>query len=382
MMAFALLLAGQATTGSFASGAWMASFYAFGAAASAPFRGRALDRVRLPEGLRAPLLQQSALTLAVALACVARAPLPLLLGLSLVLGVLPAGVPGAYRALLPALVPPERLERAFSFDAVLIEVQWILGPALVGVLGLVHPGLSLGVISASALLAALANRRLPSRAPPPAPPPGGPRPSLAPFLHGLPRLVYLSVIVNGVSWGAVDAAIPALLPQLGSRAEAWGGLAALLSGTSAVGGLVYAGVTRPASREVAVRRALLFLALWGGLLLPLPLMASYAGLAVWLGAAGLFLAPLVALLTYLLQQALPSDRQAEGFALYSAGWALGIGVGSALAAVLLEHAHARAALVPAGALPLLLAAGLGLARLGLTPAEARARAPDAGAGAP
>ncbi|SEN10881.1 Predicted arabinose efflux permease, MFS family [Stigmatella aurantiaca] len=355
MMPFALLLVGEAALGSFASGAWMTSAYSVGAAVASPFRGRQMDRRSLPGALRTPLLLQALLCGAMALAGTLRASLPVLLVLSLLLGVIPAGVAGAYRALLPSLLPPARLAPAFAIDAVLIEVAWIGGPPLVGALALVHPSLSLGVIGAGALLALGINRWLPPRAPPPSSTLPGDRVSLRPLLQGLPLLVYVSVVACGVGWGSVDTALPARLVELGSRAELWGGLSALLSVTSAVGGLVHASLLRPSSPQRALGRALVFLALWGGLLLPTVWMDSVLGLGVWLAAAGLFLAPLVGLLTYLLQQALPSDRQAEGFALYGACWALGIGVGSALTALLLRHASAQMALVPTGAVPLLAA---------------------------
>ncbi|MDY7225963.1 MFS transporter [Hyalangium rubrum] len=393
MMPFALLLAGEAALGSFAAGAWMTSVYSVGAAVAAPFRGRMMDRRRLPEAMRLPLLLLAGLCAAVAVACAVRAPLPVLLGLSLLMGVLPAGVFGAYRALLPSFLSPQKLAPAFAIDAVLIEVTWIAGPPLVGALALVHVSLTLGIISAGAVLATLASRLLPPREAPPASSPRAAGLALGPFVHGLPLLVYVAVVGAGVSWGAVDSALPPLLVQFGSRAEMWGALAALLSAASAVGGLVSASAARPASTSAAVWRSLLFLGLWGALLLPLGLTRGVVGAGGWLIAAGFFLAPLVGLLTYLLQQALPADRQAEGFSLYGACWSLGIGAGSALTAVLLEHASARAALALSGTVPLVLALVLALrVRPWLRAAasapsplnDARARAPgaDAGASAP
>ncbi len=382
MMPFALLLAGEAALGSFSAGAWMTSVHSVGAALAAPFRGRAMDRRRLPDAMRPPLLLLALLCAVLALACAARAPLPVLLGLSLLLGIIPAGVPGAYRALMPSFLPPHRLASAFAIDAVLIEVAWIGGPPLVGALALVHPSFSLGIICLIAGVAILANRRLPAREPPPASAPRGAGLSLGPFLLGLPLLVYVAVVATGVSWGAVDTALPPLLVQLGSRAELWGALAALMSVTSAVGGLLSAGATRPASVSAAVWRALGFLALWGALLLPLGLTRGLTSTAVWLAAAGFFLAPLVGLLTYLLQQALPADRQAEGFAVYGACWSLGIGAGSALTAVLLEHATARAALVVSGVVPLVLVLGLAPWVRSLVRASAPAAPPLTAAPAP
>jgi MFS family permease len=353
MAAFALLLAGEAATGSYASGAWMASAYAFGAAAAAPLRGRAMDRRRLPEGMRAPMLGMAGLSLALAVGCVVRAPLPLLLGLSLALGVVPAGVFGAYRALMPTLLPPRLLEPAFAIDAVLIEVQWMLGPPLVGALALVHPALV--TMAACNAGGALLNRRLPGREPPPSSGAPGERVSLAPFRTGIPALIYLGVVSNGVSWGLVDAAVPPRLEQLGARPEAWGLMAALLSATSAAGGLLAANARRPGSDGAALRRGLFFLLLWGTMLTPAGLMTGAWGIALWLAAGGFFLAPQSALFISLLQRRLPADRHAEGFALFNAGWALGIGVGSAAAAVLLDTAGSRTAMLLAGAAPILVA---------------------------
>lgn len=362
MAAFALLLAGEAATGSYASGAWMASAYALGAAGAAPFGGRAMDRRRLPEGMRAPLMLSSALCVALAACSVLRAPLPLLLLLSLALGVVPSGVFGAYRALMPALLPPRLLEPAFSIDAVLIEVQWMMGPPLVGALALVHPALALATLAVCNASGVLLNRFLGHREPPPSSAAPGERISLAPFRTGLPALVYLGVVANGMSWGLVDAAIPPRLEQVGARAEAWGLLAALLSATSAVGGLLATQVRTPGTDTGALRRALVLLALWGAMLVPTGLMGSAWGIALWLAAGGFFLAPQSALYISLLQRRLPADRHAEGFALFNAGWALGIGAGSAVAAALLDTAGARVAMLLSGVAPIVVALGARLSR--------------------
>ncbi len=373
MMPFALLLAGEAALGSFSAGAWMTSAYALGAAVAAPFRGRSMDRRRMPEALRAPLLLMALLSVAVALACAVKAPLPVLLGLSLLLGVVPAGVLGAYRALLPAFLPSERLATAFAMDAVLLEVAWIGGPPLVGLVALTHPSLTLGLIAVSVALAVLANHRLPVREPPPSSTAPGERLSLAPLTRGLPLFVYVAVVTVGVSWGVVDTALPPRLVELGSRAELWGGLAALMSVTSALGGLIYSNLARPASNRKAVWRVLIMLSLCGAFLLPMGLSRGLISTAVWLAAMGLFLAPLVGLLTYMLQQALPADRQTEGFSVYGACWALGMGIGSALTALFLQHASTSLALFVAGGLPLALVLGTVLLARSLF-----AQAPSAG----
>ncbi|MCY1046548.1 MFS transporter [Corallococcus sp. bb12-1] len=357
MAPFALLLAGEQATGAFSQGAWMASGYAMGMAVAAPFRGRTLDQRRLPGGLRNPLLAQAAVFLALALACFFKASLWLLLPLSVAGGVVPAGVVAAYRALLPALVPRARLEAAFAIDAVLMEVQWILGPSMVGMLALADATLGVGAIALTGLSALALNLFLPDREPAPGPRVAATIASLAPFFQGLPRLLYLSSLAVGVSWGVVDAALPPRLLQVGSRPEAWGGLTALLSAASAVGGLLYTSTLkgRVTQDGVILRRCLLFLALWGVLLVPLALVANLWALGAALAAAGIFLAPQAAMQATLLQRKLPDGRQAEGFSLSNACFALGLGLGSGLVAVLLETAGPHGALLTAGALPVLVA---------------------------
>jgi MFS family permease len=228
----------------------------------------------------------------------------------------------------------------------------------------------------------VANRRLPPREAPASSTSPATGLALAPLLRGLPLFVYLGVIFTGLSWGMVDTALPPRLVELGSRAELWGGLAALLSVTSALGGLLHAGMARPASALEALWRSLLFLGLWSGLLLPLGFTEGLVSTAVWLAAAGFFLAPLVGLLTYLLQQALPADRQSEGFALYGTSFSLGIGAGSALTAVFLERASLQAALIVSGGVPLALVLGAALLARPLLRAAARALPPLKSAEAP
>ncbi|MFP2903918.1 hypothetical protein ACLESD_02355, partial [Pyxidicoccus sp. 3LFB2] len=109
------------------------------------------------------------------------------------------------------------------------------------------------------------------------------------------------------------------------------------------------------SDGAALRRGLLFLSLWGTMLVPTGFMAGAWGIALWLAAGGFFLAPQSALFISLLQRRLPPDRHAEGFALFNAGWALGIGAGSAVAAVLLDTSGSRTAMLLSGAAPILVA---------------------------
>ncbi|WP_257447239.1 MFS transporter [Archangium lipolyticum] len=351
MMTFALLLAGREATGSFTFGAWMASACSVGAALAAPWRGRMLDREPLLVGLRRGLHWQALLTAGLAVAALLHAPAPVLLAASLLLGVMPSGVQGGVRALLASVAPSSRLEAAFALDAVLVEVQWVMGPLLVGVATASGaPLLALGMMGASALVASALSLGLPERKPEPAPEAVREGPGVWRTPGTL--AVFGMVVVLGTSWGALEAGVPPRLEEVGAGAALWGMLAAILSAASVAGGLGYTLLPGVKGRAEGVWRAKLLLGAWGLLLLPLGWMASVNGLTVWLVMAGLFLAPVTGTLTFLLQGALPPARQAEGFSFYSACWSLGVAGGSALTGVLLDVGDARPVLTTAALLPL------------------------------
>ena len=353
MTAFALLMAGREATGSFTFGAWMASACAMGSALAAPWRGRRLDREPLLQGLRRGLYWQALLTVGLGVAATLRAPAPVLLVGALLLGVLPSGTQGGIRALLASVSPASRLESAFALDAVLVEVQWVLGPLLVGMASASGvPLLALGFMGASALAASLLLQGLPERAPRPVPASVATREGPAVWRAPGVLAVLGLVAVLGVSWGALEAGVPPRLEEVGAGAALWGVLAALLSAMSAVGGLAYALLPRAEGHLGGTWRPRLMLGAWGLLLLPLGWMTSLPGLGLWLIAAGLFLAPLTGTLTFLLQRALPPARHAEGFSFYSACWSLGVAGGGALAGSLLGPGGARPVLAGAALLPL------------------------------
>lgn len=371
MAVMSLVFSGRWATGRYADGAYLAMAYGVGAAVGAPFRGQSLDRGAMPRGMVRALLLQSLLLGLLAGALALRLPMPVLLVLTALVAVVPAGVPGAFRALLARVVPPERLEAAFALDAVLQEIVWIIGPALASGIAAGAPAvLTLVLMAVVALVAAALSRALPPRE---AAPDAGPvRFPSAWREPGVAGVLALGGVV-GVSWGAVEAGMPSRLVELGAKGELWGPLVMLLSATSIVGGLAYSQLAPSAGRtEVVYRRVRIFLALWGLLLLPLVWTESLWGITGWVGAAGLVLAPLTAVVTYLLQRTLPERKLVEGFSLYYAAFALGMGVGSGLAGYLLARGLPRGVLVLSAAVPLV-AAGASLlqrpARVASEPAE-------------
>lgn len=373
MAPFGLLLAGREATGSFADGAWMVSVYALGAAAAAPLRGRALDRVGLPKGLRRVLIYEAAVLAALGAAAALKAPLPLLLGLSLAFGAVPAGALGGIRALLASIASGTSLESAFALDAAMLEMLWVIGPLFVGAsAALEAPIAALGAMALSALVASSLTGRLPDRS----------EPVRGTSQGGLWRLPGIVMILGvslsfGISWGALEAGLPPKLEQVGAKAAFWGVLSALLAASSAIGGLVYAVAPKPESDAAARRRIFAFAAAWACLLLPSAWASSPAMLSVWFTGAGFVLAPLSAQLTSQLQRALPPSRHAEGFAMYGACWSAGMAAGTALAGATLRRWGPGPLLALAPLLPFVAALASVLAPARLTPADLRSPHPPA-----
>lgn len=348
MSLLALVLVGEAVTGSVAVGAQLAGVATVVTGLAAPLRGRWLDRGELRSGLQRHSLLAAAVLAAEGAAVLAGAPLVVLFALAVGHGFAFAALSGGYRALLGAVVPGQDLERANTLEAVFIEVAFVAGPALAGLLALVlHPGGVLLVMAASAAASAVVTRGLPACET--AFDPTAAAPWRAPGV----RPVFLLALGLGLAVGLFEASLPARATELGMVAASAGWMLALVSAGSGLGGLV--AVSRD-TRHGSVRvEAALLLAAIGVLWVPVGLLGSVPLLAVALFAAGLPIAPLNALGALTLQLRLPRGRLAEGFALYTAAIMLGAGLGHSVAGQLLDVVGARPLLLASAALPLVFA---------------------------
>ena len=102
--------------------------------ATAVFAGRLIDRL----GQTPVLLTTGAITgitiCGQALAITSGAPIGLLVALGAVQGATIPPVSASMRALWSELVPEERLETAYAFDSVALELAFIVGPLIASVL--------------------------------------------------------------------------------------------------------------------------------------------------------------------------------------------------------------------------------------------------------
>lgn len=345
MSLLALILAGEAATGSLAVGASLAGAATVTAGLAAPLRGRQLDRRELRGGLQRACLATAGILALEALAVAIAAPVPVLFGLAVVQGLALAAISGAYRALLVPIVPAPELPRAYAVESVFAEIAFVSGPALAGVLAYaVGPVGVLVAMAASSTAAAVVTRGLPRLAPHPV---EGVR---VPWWRTVGvRAVYGIALLLGVSIGGVEAALAARVEVLGAGAEAAGPLLALVSAGSAVGGL--AAATRDDLLGRHRRKAALLLVSFGVLLVPVGLAGNLPLLGLALFAAGLPIAPLNAIGALLVQRAVAPGRLAEGFAVFIAAIFVGAGLGQLATGLLLDQVGPQSLLLAAGLLP-------------------------------
>jgi MFS family permease len=359
MNLLAMVLVGEAVTGSLGTGAALAGISTFTAGFAAPFRGRRLDRVELRGGLRTDLVASSAVVAVLAVAAAVSAPVWLLGVLACAQGLAFAAVLGGFRALLIPSVPAGDIQAANALDAVFVEVAFVAGPAVAGALALVIPPwgvlalMSLGFAIAAAMLSWLPTR-------PPVPGPleaAGP----APLRTRGATPVYLLTLALGVSLGALEAIMPARLADFGLAPASAGPMLALTAAGSGVAGLVAANQRDPLRRGRVVGGVLVLV--FAVAFLPTALAPSLVLLGVALFVIGMPIAPLNALGGMALQRSVAEARQAEGFAMFPAMVLIGAGAGQVVAGVLLDRVGAADLLAGLAILPALAGTTMLLAAL-------------------
>ena len=354
MSLLALILVGERATGSLAIGAQLAGVATATAGLAAPLRGRQLDRAGLRVGLRRAAVLTGCVLSAIAVAVQVDVATPLLYLLAAVLGGSFSALSGGFRALLVPVVSADDLPRANTLEAVFIEVAFVAGPSLAGLLAIVvGPVGVLLVMAMTAFASAAITGGLPDVAP------SVDRATAPPWrTRGAPP-IYLLALLVGACVGLLESALPARAEELGLSAAAAGPLLALTAAGSAVGGLFAA--ARRNQREHQVRWAVGLLVALGALLAGLAWTSAVLPLCVMLFVVGAPIAPLNALAALRLQDAISLARLGEGFAMFTAAIMVGAGIGQSITGQLLDVVGAQALLAGAAVVPLVAAAAIGIA---------------------
>jgi MFS family permease len=341
MTGLSIVLESRAEGFSYATaGLWVAAF-TFGIAVFAPLVGRAVDRFG-PLRLLVPIAVAFPTTATMLALAIAARPAPVLVApLAFACGACLPPLSACVRALWPRLLGSELLAAGYSFEAIVTESAFLMGPLLAGLIGsysakwaLISSGLlgGLGTVCFTVFL-----------------PPHTPAERLAERGRGNAlgppgvRTVILAAIAIGASFGAVEVSLPAFAEAHGNRPAAGLALAAYSVGSIA-GGLLFGAAARnvPATRRYRIA-VLAFPALQAVSLLAWSIPAMCMILAV----AGLPIATAFAASYVLLDRLAPADVKTETFAWLNTAIVAGAALGNAAAGSLIGASGWRASLTMA-----------------------------------
>jgi MFS family permease len=344
--ALAVVLFLRRETGSFAIAGVVAAGLAAGAGMGAPISGRLVDRL----GPRILLVMAAVHALALALLVLggrAGAHAVLLMAIGMVAGASLPPTSSVLRSLWPKLLAgrAELQQAAFAMDSVGIEILFVGGPLVTGLIATVLVPEAAFAISAVAVLAGTAAFVVqpPVRAAgadrPPADQRGGALRS-----PGVVTLALTSVPA-GIGLGICEVALPAFSDAHGA-AERAGLLLAVWSLGSVVGGLVYGAMRRPPLLRVHMAVTLLLPLS----LLPMAAAPSIGAMALLVIPAGLFISPLLATRNELIGWVAPPGARTEAYTWPQTAFVGGIAIGAALSGGIVEAASPALAFVAAAAI--------------------------------
>ncbi len=327
-LAFVLALPGS-------QGVLGAAGYTAGVGVGAGWRGRAIDRRGMPAGLRREALILAGMTTLVSLALAVSAPLAVIALTAVGLGIAGSALGIAYRAALAGFVRERALPSAYTTDAVLTEVSFVVSPLIAGLLLTVAPGAVLfGVCGLLALGAFLATGALPRSGP--ADSEGD---SEGPSWLRAAAPVYVVTAAIGLGYGLLMAGLPQRTEQLNWSSAATTAVFALMSLTSAVTGFAFGRVGGPARYSSLPAVAVLC---WPFALATALLGLVGTGPAIVLAMAlfGASLAPLSGISTTVITARVAPGVHARALAFSAAMITIPSGAGFLSAAILLETSTA------------------------------------------
>ncbi|MFC4943348.1 MFS transporter [Pseudonocardia sp. GCM10023141] len=369
MLGLATLLYVQRATGSFAAAGLVSAGELAGVSLGSVLQGRVMDRL----GASRPLLIAAGLfALAVTglvTAVETAQPLALVVLLAVVAGFVEPALPGASRTLWSVLVPVgPRRDAAYSYEAISLEVFFILGPALAAFLVTAPwPGTGLLIATVAMVLGAIGfalSRAVRTQEIAPRGPSVG---LLGALAHPGMRTVTLASLGFGLVVGSVEVGVPAVTAAAG--APAMGGvLLSAWSVTSVLAGIAYS--MRPWPRPLHLRMPVLLVA-FGCCVAAMALtgpLGSIPVLVVAMLMAGALITPQVTAHSMLVDIAAPAGTTTEAWGWVITAATLGLAVGQSVAGVVVEASGPPAAFLVGGIAGIVMAAVIWARRMSLAPA--------------
>jgi MFS family permease len=358
MVGFSMLMFLREALGNFTLAGAAVGINFVSMAIAAPIQGRIIDR-RGPDRLLKVTATVTTLALsAMMLAALAKMPFAVIAALAALAGAFASPITTLTRTIWRNLFDDEDDRRtAFALDAVMIEFNFTIGPALVGMmLAVFNPTaafvLTIAVVGSSAVIylasGALALFRRVA---------GGERHLLGPLTEARLWVVYIAMYGITLGFGILEVGYPAFATFMGMGALA-GVLLAINSLGSATGGALYGGLHFRAPIERQFAACMMLMAIPFGLHAALLDPVAYGVLAFLSGA---LIAPTLTAHAVLVSRLAPPKYATEAFTWSSTFIVSGIGSGMAIGGTLAEHAGLRAMFVAAAALIFLMGIGVWVA---------------------
>jgi MFS family permease len=311
--------------------------------------GRLVDRVGMSRVVLATGVVTALALTAETIAILSGATPGVLVALAALHGATIPPISASMRSLWARLVPEETLESAFAFDAVQLELVFVVGP-------LIAAGLATAISAAAGMLLCTGFYLVAAAGFATAPVVRAGRVdedverTRAGALQspGMRTLVLIGAI-TAISFGALEVALPAFAEAEGTR-SAVGPLITAWSLGSLIGGLWYGARTWRTPLE---HRLVILLALLGLGAAPLAFAPSIGAMAALLLLTGLALAPLATTEYALVDAVAPPGTSTEAYSWQIVATVTGAAAGSIVAGLIVDHASvewglATAALACAG----------------------------------
>jgi MFS family permease len=303
---------------------------------TAGFVGRLVDRV----GRRRVILVTGAITSLVlsgeAIGILSGAAVWLLVVLAALQGATIPPISASMRSLWSQLVPEETLESAFAFDAIQLELVFVIGPLIAaGLATALSPAVGLFLCAGFYLVAAVGFATAP-----------GARSTAAEQHVERTRAGALRSggAVTAISFGALEVALPAFAEAEGSRG-AVGPLITVWALGSVIGGLWYGARSWDSPLE---QRFLVLMALLALGSAPLAFAPSIGVMGLLLVLTGFALAPLATTEYALVDRLAPPGTETEAYSWQIVANVMGAAAGSLIAGLLAEEVSVEWALATAG----------------------------------